>query len=232
LPWFDGMLLTDLNTLPRELSSRFARLFRSPPAEVEFAEARGYNALAHTAHFVRRVYRQAGYILTNGRGNHIWQALSTRSAITYIGRVQRRIVASMTLILDSPEVHLPCERIFGPTIRTLRKSASLAEITNWAVSDAYRNTGTWAELSRRCFHRAVEAKRTDILATITARHEPFFEILGFRRVAGPRNYIESNDDPVLLMRLDCTAIADRARKLKTKSEELLRSFYLDNRTVR
>ena len=119
---------------------------------------------------------------------------------TFIGKKEDNVLAVQSLILDSEDLKLPSDRIFGEELDALRKSgAKLSEASNEAVADSYRKSAVPTELMRTLLAQAWHSECKYIVTSISPSHRNFYEFLGFRQQGDIKSFSLDIEDPVALM---------------------------------
>ncbi len=245
-------MMTIATTNPSVLASGFA-----PPAKAErlirrvkffkraglFSDkARGFTvsrAIGLEDHWqayrlVHECYVQRGYIEPCSGGARIRCFEAIPEMATFVAKVDGKVVAVTSVLMDSPELGLPSDRAFGAEIDELRQAdRRVCEITNLAVHPDYRNTGVFSELTRCCLAHSMAIGYDDLFVSISPEHGRFFkEVLLFERWGSKRSYSDTVEDIVVGMRLDLRTVKDRSIETDAilGDEAFLHDFYFARNT--
>ena len=135
------------------------------------------------------------------------------------------------MIIDSPDLGLPSNKAFKPEIDSLRTAGrKVCEGTNWAVAESHRRSAVMSEMMRCTFAHAGTQGCTDFVAAVSPGHAGFYGLLGFKQIGEVRSYSDEVHDPVVMVRLDLTGLADRFRIAENggiESECFLKKYYID-----
>lgn len=133
-------------------------------------------------------------------------ALPARArALLFVARGAGRVVATVTLLLDSP-AGLPVDALYPRELRALRgRRRRLAEVSALAVSEAWRRQP--AVLRALMQTLGVYARQLagveDLCITVHPRHADFYERrLAFERFGAERPCAAVNGAPAIGLRLD------------------------------
>jgi len=156
---------------------------------------------------VYEAYVAAGYIRPNEWGIRIRAFEACAETATFVAKTPQGVVGTLSLVIDSPDLGLPCDVCFRRELDRLRaKGLRLSETTNQAVASAFRRTAVTTELMR-CAAAQNWLERRDLnLAVVSPAHRGFYALLGFRELSGVRSYSDVVHDPVILMGLDMNRI--------------------------
>ncbi len=190
-------------------------------------------ALRDAYAMVHDVYVDKGYIRPQQGCLRLRTYEAMPETATFVARAGRRIVAVTSLVVDSPDLGLPSDHVFGEQLHELRQeSCCVCEITNLAIHPDYRNTPVFLQLTQACFAHAKALGCENIFIAISPGHAGFFnEILQFDYWGPERDYgkeLEDVEDIVQPMRLHVPSAADRADQfdaLMGPEDAFLRDFY-------
>jgi len=157
-------------------------------------------ALVHDA------YVEKGYMLSTASGVRVRAFEALPEMATFVARAAGRVVAVMSVILDTPELGLPSDHVFPVEINRLRREpGGVCEITNLAVVQEYRNTPVFLQLTQACLAHAVHKNCGNMFVAVSPGHARFFrDILQFEYRGPRRNYSDEVEDIVQGMRLSVT----------------------------
>ncbi len=144
---------------------------------------------------------------------------------TFAAEMNGRVVATVTLTLDSPD-GLAIDRTFEHEANQARRSgARLCELTKLAVDPTLRSKEVLAALFHLAFiHGTSRSDCTDLLIEVHPRHAGFYEVmLGFERVGTPlRN--ASVGVASQLLRIEVAAICRSIQALGSEGRSLYAHF--------
>ena len=155
---------------------------------------------------VHEAYVEKGYMLPTAIGARVRAFEALPEMATFVARAGGRIVAVMSVILDTPELGLPSDHVFPVEIERLRREpGGVCEITNLAVVREYRNTPVFLQLTQACLAHAVFKGCGNMFVAVSPGHARFFrDILQFEYRGASRNYSDEVEDVVQGMRLSVT----------------------------
>jgi len=206
-----------------QTDSRSVQIHRS----VTVSDFIGAYTLVHDC-FVEKKYIASQ---SSGIRMRVYEAMPDTA--TFVAKAGNEVVGVISVIMDSPDLLLPSDRAFHEEIQPVRRtSRKLCEISNWAISPAYRRTSILTDLFR-CFMAHLFAMNCqDAVAAISPSHKAFFALMGFDEVLGSeRSYSETTNDPVLLVRLSMNSLFDRFSRISTDDSgdlAALKTYYVDS----
>lgn len=178
---------------------------------------------------VHECYVQRGYIEPCRGRVRVRPFEAMPELATFVAKVGDRVVAVTSVLMDSPELGLPSDKVFAEEVGALLlEGRRVCEITNLAVHPDYRSTGVFSELTRCCLAHAMAVSYDDMFIAISPEHARFFqEVLLFEPWGDRRSYSEEIVDIVVGMRLDLRTV--EARTVETDEilgqEAFLHDFY-------
>jgi ribosomal protein S18 acetylase RimI-like enzyme len=178
---------------------------------------------------VHDCYVQRGYMAPCRGGARIRSFEAIPEMATFVAKVDDRVVAVTSVLMDSPELGLPSGKAFGAEIGELRQAGRrVCEITNLAVHPDWRCRNVFSELTRCCLAHAIGIGYDDMFIAISPEHARFFkEVLLFEPWGDKRDYSDTVKDVVAGMRLDLRTV--KARAMETDvilgREAFLHDFY-------
>ena len=175
-------------------------------SSIEVALAVTRADLDEASRLVHRCYIRRGYVKPSPDGRHTSPYLEMPSTAVFVARVDGAVVATVSLIADSPR-RLPCDALWGSELDALRaRGERLAEVSALAVSEAWRGAGL---RMLRGLVRAVGVYARDIAhfdtlcVAVHQRHAMFYEaLLRFRRFGDIKPFDAVNGTPAAGLRLD------------------------------
>jgi hypothetical protein len=122
----------------------------------------------------------------------------------FVARSDDRVVATMTLIPDSP-LGLPMDEIYADELRQLRdEGRDLAEVSGLAMDSAYQASGIaiLLRLTRMMVIQAVQTE-SDLCIAVNPHHAAFYrKAFHFQAIGGLKQYRKVNGAPAVALRLD------------------------------
>ena len=163
---------------------------RAPDSPLTIRRAREPRELETAYRLVHDVFVEQGYLRAEPDGLRLRVYELNPDMATFIAKAEERIVGVLSVVLDSSELGLPSDKVFGAELDALRRGArTIAEITNLAVDPAYRGTNLFLELAR-CASTHLLARRVDrAFVAVSRAHGAVFEsVLCFRPCGEARSY--------------------------------------------
>lgn len=151
-------------------------------------------------------YVSQGYMDTHPSGWRLSLHNALPSTRVFVARAGCRVVATMTLIADSP-LGLPMDEIYADELRSFRdQKRGLAEVSGLALHPEYQRSGV-AILLRLirmlALYAAEVANLSELCITINPRHAPFYrKAFCFRDIGGLKQYGKVNGAPAVALGLD------------------------------
>lgn len=134
----------------------------------------------------------------------------------FVARSKDRVVATMTLIADSP-VGLPMDEIYSDELRTLRDvGRDLAEVSGLAMDPDYQPSGV-AILLRLIRMLVVYAAHveSDLCIAVNPHHGAFYrKAFHFQDIGGLKQYRKVNGAPAVALHLDLALARSLMRELR------------------
>lgn len=210
---------------------RRAGLFSELPAEIRIVRATTLEELHDSYSLVHEVFLDEGYIRPFPGGLRMRPFEALPATATFIAKAGGKIVGVQSLIPDTQGLGVPSDRAFRTELDSLRGDGKLVcEAANETIDTDYRKGAVPTELMRCCFAHALATGCSDLVTAISEGHARFYELMGFERFTPVRSFSEQLNDPVVLVRLDVTAVAQRAANVgddDRNDEALLKNYYLD-----
>jgi ribosomal protein S18 acetylase RimI-like enzyme len=183
---------------------------------------------------VHDCYVQRGYIEPCQGGARIRSFEAIPEMATFVAKVDDRVVAVTSVLMDSPELGLPSDKAFGPEIDKLRRDGRrVCEITNLAVHPDHRCRNVFSELTRCCLAHAMAIGYDDMFIAVSPEHARFFkEVFLFEPWGDRRDYSDTVEDIVVGMRMDLRTFKARAIEMDgiLGKEAFLHDFYFARNT--
>jgi len=151
-------------------------------------------------------YVAQGYMDSHPSGWRLSLHYALPTTRLFVARSGRRVVATMTLIEDSP-LGLPMDEIYSGELQGLRdQDRDLAEVSGLALHPDYKHWGV-AILLRLirmlALHATEVAELSDLCIAINPRHAAFYrKAFYFREIGGLRQYGKVNGAPAVALGLD------------------------------
>ncbi len=160
-------------------------------------------ALLDAYALVHDAYVEKGYMLPMAGGTRVRAFEALPEMATFVARIEGRVVAVTSVILDTPKLGLPSDHAFGEELDRLRRQPGrVCEITNLAVAHEYSNTPVFLQLTQACFAHATAKGCGNMFVAISPGHARFFhDILQFDHFGPRRNCSDEVEDVVQGMRL-------------------------------
>ena len=151
-------------------------------------------------------YVAQGYMDPHASGWRLSTHYALPSTRVFVARSGRRVVATMTLIGDSP-LGLPMDDIYADDLRGLRaQRRNLAEVSGLALDPNYSSSGVaiLLRLIRIMALYAVQvAHLTDLCIAVNPHHAVFYrKAFDFQDIGGLKQYGKVNGAPAVALRLD------------------------------
>jgi hypothetical protein len=215
----------------RMLLLKRAGLFSSDTKGARITRATGPEDLAAAYRLVHDVFLERGYIEPDQKGIRLRVFEALPETATFVAKAAAEVVGVTSVVVDSPDLGLPSDKAFKVEIDALRSAGrKICEGTNWLVAESHRRTAVMSELMRCSFAHAMMQGCADFIGAVSPGHAGFYGLLGFEQLGGVRSYSSQIDDPVVVVRLDLTGLADRFRNIDQSSNEaecFLKRYYLD-----
>ena len=185
---------------------------------------------ACTADELRRAYRlvhdvftDTGFLRPEPSGLRLRIFETTSETATFIAEKDGEVVGVISVVGDSPDLGLPSDAAFKPELDAMRASGSrLCELTNQAVTAAYRKSAVPTELMRCAIAHALRAGYQGSVAAVSPSHFGFYGLLGFESLGSERSYSEKLYDPVIALRLNLNRLRNPAPGLSGTAEFIVR----------
>jgi len=208
-----------------------AGLFSNDTQGAEITRATGLEDLTAAYRLVHDVFVQRGYIAPSDSGLRVRVFEALPETATFVAKAEDQVVGVTSVLIDSPDLGLPSDQSFKAEIDQLRaQGRKVCEGTNWLVVESHRRSAVMTELMRCSFAHALEQGCTDFIGAVSPGHAGFYGLLGFETIGSERSYCEEIHDPVVMVRLDLTGLADRFKDIERSANEVeafLKSYYID-----
>jgi len=207
--------------------------FRPGVRSVQIQRAVTVEDLVGAYTLVHDCFVEKGYIHSQPSGIRMRVFEALPETATFIAKAEDKVVGVISVVMDSPDLLLPSDRVFHEEIEPVRRhSGKVCEISNWAIAPEYRRTAILTDLFRCFMAHLFEMNCQDAVAAITPGHKAFFQVMGFDEVIGSeRSYSEAMEDSVILMRLSMSKLMDQFSNVSVDSRNdiaTLKNYYLDN----
>ncbi|MCE9591560.1 MAG: hypothetical protein K8S99_13675 [Planctomycetes bacterium] len=172
--------------------------------DIRIFQAISLNDLTQAYRLVHDVFVQKNYIQPQPGGVRVREFEALPEMATFVAKVDGRVVAVMSVVPDSQDIGLPSDKVFSKELEALRsQNRRVGEITNLVVTDEYRNSAVFLELTRCAYAHAVNIGLTDFFVSISPGHCAFFEhLLSFESWGDERCYDKATHDVVEGKRLN------------------------------
>lgn len=194
-------------------------------SHVEYKVADTIEGLEQAGRLVYREYGKRGYAKPDPRGLRLtlWQALPQTT--TFIGHEDGRIVATVTLIPDSP-LELPIEQAYPREVAHLRaQGRRIGEVGLLALDTERFGKGVFSMMDPRklCFlfklfklmhdHAMFVDHLDDLVIAFNPKHQMLYRLLGFEPLGGISYYGGDRNKPAVAMRLNLQMADERLRRI-------------------
>lgn len=186
--------------------------------------ARNRGELEQAFSLVYKEYACKGYISRHYKSRlrlSFFNALPSTS--TFVAKQGNRVVATVTLIPDSP-LGIPMDKIYKERLDGLRKKKRrVAEVSQLAIDSKLfpKNWFSMFNFSKLMFifrlfklvldHALYVDKLTDLCIAVNPRHQYLYKFLGFEMLGGLKYYGSVNKAPAIAKRLDLETVEERAK---------------------
>ena len=208
-----------------------AGLFSNDTHGAKITRAASLEDLSEAYRLVHDVFVERGYIRPQANGYRIRVFEAMPETATFVAKCGSEMVGVTSVLVDSPDLGLPSDQVFGPEIDALRaQGRQVCEGTNWLVAESHRKSAVMSELMRSSFAHAMAEGCTDFIGSVSPGHARFYGLLGFETLAGPKNYSNEVEDPVVLVRLDLAGLSKRFEGVEASDnqvERFLKQYYVD-----
>jgi len=215
----------------RMLLLKRAGLFSNDTHGATVTRATSLEDLASAYRLVHDVFVERGYIAPDDSGLRVRVFEALPETATFVAKAGAAVVGVTSMVIDSPDLGLPSDKAFKAEIDSLRaEGRKVCEGTNWAVAESHRHSAVMSEMMRAAFAHAVAQRCTDFIGAVSPGHAGFYGLLGFEQLGQVRSYSSEIHDPVVMVRLDLTGLAERFRSADNggiESERFLKSYYLE-----
>jgi len=198
---------------------------------IEVRPAADREELENAYHLVYQSYLRRGYIAPNPRQLRMTLFNAIPETITFVSLHRQEIIATVSLIPDSP-AGLPMDEIYLDEVESLRsKGHRLAEVTMLADRrvEIRRTLPVLLSLMKLVFDYArLVLKLNDLCITINPRHSNFYKrYLLFDNLGQLRTYPTVRDNPAIACRLDLDNV-----RAKCEGHPLLIRLFFEELTPR
>lgn len=184
---------------------------------------------------VHDVFVDKHYIDRNPQGVRVRPFEALPEMATFIAEADGKVVAVMSVVMDSPEFGLPSDEGFKDEIDSLRRQGRLVcEYTNLAVLDEYRNSNAFPDLTAAVCAQGLEWGCDDVFIAISPCHAAFFgDVLRFVPYGDERPYSAEKNDIVQGMREDLRTLERRLIEADVMlgDEAFLHDFFFTNNSM-
>lgn len=201
-----------VQTPAKEADSRASRklkllkrsgLFGSNTGGATIERATTFEDLRDAYKLVHDVYIERGYIYSEGSGLRLRIFEADPNTMTFVAKVDGRVVGALSVVGDSEENGLPSDSAFKSEIDALRdQGLRLCEVSNQAILEEYRKTAIATELMRCGMAHTLHAGYDRTLASVSPSHSAFYQMMNFSQFGAERSYSETIYDPVVAMIAD------------------------------
>ena len=195
---------------------------------LDFGLATDRDSLEQALRLQHDQYVAQGYMDSHPSGWRLSLHNGLPSTQVFVARDGDRVVATMTLIVDSP-LGLPMDEIYADELRLLRgERRDLAEVSGLAVDPDYQRSGVaiLLRLIRMLVIYSIEkAHISDLCIAINPHHAMFYrKAFHFQIIAGLKQYRKVNGAPAVALRLDLALARSLIREVR-EGHPMLREVY-------
>jgi GNAT superfamily N-acetyltransferase len=185
---------------------------------LDYGLATDGSALDQASRLQHDQYVAQGYMDPHPSGKRLSAHHVQPTTRVFVARSGSRVVATMTLIADSP-LGLPMDAIYADELSGLRGTRrNLAEVSGLAVHPDYQRSGIaiLLRLTRLLVLYAAElADLSDLCIAINPHHAAFYrKVFHFRPIGGLKKYGKVNGAPAVALRLDLAVAQGLMRELR------------------
>ncbi|MBN1799388.1 MAG: hypothetical protein JW822_12475 [Spirochaetales bacterium] len=182
---------------------RRSGLYNLNPKDIKLTRAFSIKDLYNAYTLVHEQYTAKRYLQPSIIGIRIRDFELSNKIATFIAKKQYKIIGVCSLIIDSPEKGLPCDKIYAKELNEIRRNSTLlCEATNEVLHKNFRRSTVLTELLRCVFAHALYNGCDKMLIEVSNSHKRFYELNYFNRIGPIRNYSDDLYDPVILMYSD------------------------------
>jgi ribosomal protein S18 acetylase RimI-like enzyme len=178
---------------------------------------------------VHRIYEGTGFIHPDSSGMRIRLFEASPETATFIAKDEHgEVVGVVSIVGDSEELGLPSDGAFGEELNALRRQGlRLCEWTNQVLDERYRSSSLATELMRVGAAHVFESGYDKYIATVSASHTGFYQLLGYTEIGAERSYSQEIDDPVVALAIDASLYTKSPSRPLNEAEQFLRTFMAD-----
>lgn len=188
-------------------------------SEVECRPVIRASELAAASRLVYQEYLKNRYLVPNpAKMKLVMQQGTSKSTTFVLVWRKKRVIATLTLVEDSP-LGLPMEHAFSNEIESLRKGeGNLAEATMLAVDNqflsqidpavqpAVRMKLLFLMFANFLNHARARQTISTLVACFHPRHDPFYELISFEKLASVRSYSSVQGSPAVARYLEIARV--------------------------
>jgi hypothetical protein len=185
---------------------------------VEYGLATDQNTLEQAFRLVHDQYVVRGYMAPCASGWRLNLQNALPTTRVFVARIGRRVIATVTLIPDSP-LGLPMSEIYDEELQALREAGrELGEVSGLAVDPEYKRAGI-AILLRlvrmMVIYSAKVARLSDLCIAVNPHHAMLYRnVFHFQDVGPVKPYQKVNGAPAVALRLNLDVARAMIRELK------------------
>jgi hypothetical protein len=175
-------------------------LYNLNPKDIKVSRAFSTGDLFSAYALVHDQYTAKKYIQPKTIGIRIRIFELSKNIATFVVKKNNKIIGVCSLIIDSLEIGLPCDKIYPDEVRAIRQNSELiCEATNEALHKEYYSNTALTELLRCILAHALYKGCEKILIEVSKSHKRFYELNYFDQIGSTKNYCAELYDPVILM---------------------------------
>jgi hypothetical protein len=188
---------------------------------IKVSQAVSRTEIEEAKSLITRVYLREKYI-RKGESSSISSYIGTPFAITYIARVRKALIGTVTLVIDSA-IGLPMDALFSDELWKHRRNGKLGEVCQFAVDWDMKTACQSRDISEydvtlrllaECIQAGLEQRLSYLCFTINPKHRKFYEMLGSVCIGDTKSYSGVNGAPALSYFLEMSILFEYMEKRK------------------
>jgi len=184
-------------------------LYNLNPVDIKLMRAFSIDDLFAAYALVHDQYTAKKYMQPRTIGIRIRKFELSKNIATFVVKKNNIIIGVCSLIVDSPELGLPCDKIYSDEVKEIRDSNKvLCEATNEALHKEYYSSTALTELLRCVLAHALYKGCEKMLIEVSNSHKKFYELNYFDQIGTVRNCSSELYDPVILMYSDLSKLVN------------------------
>jgi len=185
---------------------------------LDFGLATDHDALEQAFRLLHDQYVAQGYMEPHPSGLRLNIHNALPSTRVFVARAGRRVMGTMTLIVDS-QLGLPMDEIYADNLGALRnRQRRLTEASGLALDPECHRSGVpvlMRIIRLVTLHAAEVLRSNDICIAVNPRHAAFYrKVFHFEDIGGMKPYGKVNGAPAVALRLDCDLLRTFVNELR------------------